>query len=244
MSNLVIWYESTMEDSFLEDDVISERISVWNNLSPLEQNIHRATQGVLGNQPTYSAGAINSLPAVSFNFFSQQHLNFDGSFLANSDYTVAVVERRRRGSISNYFIAGNSATANESLSLGYKNPSQIHFSQQSNNYIIPVTTYSSSNLVPRIHIFRFSSTIGKNYFCYQNGGILNGSNPQTLNEDGAPNQMQGLSAANSQTIGRYLITGYYQGDIGEIIIFDKYINDGDRENLEIYLSKKWGIDLN
>jgi prepilin-type N-terminal cleavage/methylation domain-containing protein len=249
MSNLVIWYESTMEDSFLEDDVTSERISVWNNLSPLEQNIHRATQETFDNQPNYTTNTINNLPAVSFgkDFLLDpgKFLTFDGNFLANSDYTVAVVERRRRRSVSNYFIAGSSGDANQNLSLGYKNDTEVHFSQQSNNYIVPVPDFSETSLIPRIHIFRFSSVLGKNYYFYQNGGNLNGDNPKTLIIDEAASETQGLTAAAGQTIGQYLGgAAYYQGDIGEIIIFNKYINDNDRENVELYLSKKWGIDLN
>jgi hypothetical protein len=74
-------------------------------------------------------------------------------------------------------------------------------------------------------------------------GSCNGDNPQAFIVLGSANQCQGLVSYNNAQIGKYS-ENPYKGDIGEIIIFNKYINDDERRNVEIYLSKKWGIELN
>jgi hypothetical protein len=40
-----------------------------------------------------------------------------------------------------------------------------------------------------------------------------------------------------------LPNSYYQGNIGEVIIFKKYLNTEDRKSVEKYLGKKWGITV-
>jgi prepilin-type N-terminal cleavage/methylation domain-containing protein len=249
MSDLVVWYESTMAESFDDENLVSGyEVDTWHNINPAKKSSPTPNDAAVGgaNSPTYITNTINNLPAVSFDNALSQYFTFDGTSLANSDYTVIVVEQRRKGGISNYFISGNSNVANQNLSLGYKIPTQIHFAQFSNNYVITVPNFSASLTIPRIHIFRFSSNASpcKEYHSYQNGGIINGSNPQTLTSDGSTDMCQGLIAYNSATIGAFSNTNFYKGDIGEIIIFNKYINDDERRSVELYLSKKWGIDLN
>ncbi|MBM5781912.1 MAG: LamG domain-containing protein [Pelagibacterales bacterium] len=36
---------------------------------------------------------------------------------------------------------------------------------------------------------------------------------------------------------------YYQGYIGELIVFSRALNDEERKSVEKYLSQKWGIPL-
>jgi hypothetical protein len=259
MSNLVVWYESTMAQSFDDENIVSgSDVDIWRNINPerinstitivndvvtVNDNNAAAAGGV--SSPTYSTKTINRLPTVSFDDTLGQSFNFDGSSLVGSDYTVIFVEQRRRGGLSNYIISGNSSVDNQNLSLGYRFPAQIHFAQFTNNYTITVPNFSESFIIPRIHIFRFSSNANpcKDYHSYQNGGIINGSNPQDLDDAGTVDMCQGLTAYNNSAIGVFQGDTFYRGDIGEIIIFNKYINDDERRGVELYLSKKWGIDL-
>ncbi len=36
---------------------------------------------------------------------------------------------------------------------------------------------------------------------------------------------------------------YYEGNIGEIIVFERALSAADRKEVESYLSNKWGIRL-
>jgi hypothetical protein len=52
-----------------------------------------------------------------------------------------------------------------------------------------------------------------------------------------------LSAYNNAQIGRRRTIDYYTGDIAEIIMFTRYINDQERQDIEAYLSSKYDIPL-
>lgn len=262
MSNLVVWYESTMAQSFEDENITSgSAVGVWRNINPsdINQNITIVNDVVTVNDnnaavaggtisPTYESSTINRLPAVSFHSDSSQFFTFDGTGISNSDYTVIVVEQRRKATL-NYFITGSSSTEDQSLLLGYEDESTIYFGQEGNIVATAIESFFANNNIPRIHIFRFNSSLTsttcKNYFCYQKDvGACGGSNPQTLADVGSADQCQGLISNIGAQIGKNSGSNYYGGDIGEIIIFNKYINDDERRSVELYLSKKWGIVLN
>jgi Tfp pilus assembly protein FimT len=230
-SNLIAWYETTMDNSFSQSDVGSTNIDTWYNLNPAT----RTNNAIAGNAPIYKPNSINNLPTLLFNGTSN-YLSFDGSGIANDNYTVIIVEQRLDNGSNRYFISGNpSATTNRNLTLGYKTNTSITFSQTNNDYVITVPGYYAP--VPAIHIFRFSSTIGKNYY-------LNG-NLQTLTGCcGTPVATKGLEDYSGAQIGRFATTNYYYGNIGEIVIFNKYVNDEEMNEIKLYLSKKWMINVN
>ncbi len=99
-----------------------------------------------------------------------------------------------------------------------------------------IPTYTSP--IPRIHIARFSSAIGRNYY-------INGASQTLIPATGAVatnglvyyDGRIGLSAPRTNEFY------YYEGDIGEIIIFNKYVSDSEREDIEEYLGTKWGITV-
>ncbi len=231
MSNLVVWYETTMDSSFSEADIASTNINNWYNLNPSIKT-NNATAGVA---PIYTKNSINNLPSLLFNG-STSYLTFDGTSIINRDYTAIVVEQRLGSGSDRYFISSNPANSNQSLTLGYRTNTQITFAQGDNGYNIAIPGYQSPS--PRIHIFRFSSSLGKNYY-------LNGSGPQNLVSccGSTPVPTQGLTDYPNAQIARYATTNYYFGNIGEIIIFNKYINDDEMNDIKLYLSKKWGITI-
>ncbi|MES2678121.1 MAG: prepilin-type N-terminal cleavage/methylation domain-containing protein [Pseudomonadota bacterium] len=231
ISNLVVWHETTMDNSFNDADLLLSRINTWRNLSP---NIRASDATASGAFiPTYTKNAINNLPAINFN--GSNYFSFDGTSLANSDYTIIVVEQRMDGRDQNYFIgSGASGVANQTPQFGYRTDGLITFAQWGNDYNVTVNTFSKPT--PVIHIFRFSSVIGKNY--YRNGANM------TLVDAGNGVATQGLTSYNSARIGIYTIgNGAYYGYIGEIIIFNKYINDDEMKDIKLYLSKKWQITV-
>ena len=228
ISNLVVWYETTMKDSFSKKDVMSKTVKTWYNLNPIIKN----NNATAGTAPSYKTKTINGLPAVVFNGNSQ-YLNYIGTALVQSDYTVFVVEQRSDNANSSYFMGGTATDSNSNLSLGYKSNTSLTFAQYSNDYDITVSGYMSPK--PLIHTFRFSSAIGKNYYS-------NGVN-KTLIASGSAASTTVLTSYAGAQIGRRLTTQYYNGSIGEIIIFNKYLNNDERVDVEKYLSKKWKIDL-
>jgi hypothetical protein len=115
-------------------------ITTWNDLNPQTSLPNNPNQnGAATLKPQYTPKAINGLPALKFDR-STDYLNFNGTSIANSDYSVVIVEGR-------------------------------------------------------------------------------------LDNRGNNN------------------TQYYYGYISEVIIFNKYIKDSERQNIERYLGQKWGIKV-
>ena len=70
MSNLVVWYESAMQNSFKGDEAIDgSSVGTWYNISPYVNQLTTTTnaaQSTPANQPTYVSSGINGLPAIKF----------------------------------------------------------------------------------------------------------------------------------------------------------------------------------
>ena len=229
ITNLTLWLDSTSEKSFIDAEN-GTAISTWYDLS--EQNVNK-NSAIAGNAPTYVTNSLNGLPVIRFNGTSN-YLTFDGTSLAGSDYSIIVVERRLDNRVNSYFISNNGSTiANNILYLGYRTDTLVTFAQFANDYNITVSGFSSAKKAI-IHSFRFSKNLGKNYY-------LNGIS-QTLIPVGAV-PTQGLLAYNNAQIGRAEATYYYYGDIAEIIIYNKYLKNSEKDDIERYLSKKWAIPL-
>jgi hypothetical protein len=64
-----------------------------------------------------------------------------------------------------------------------------------------------------------------------------------LINNGTPVASQPLVAYENANFGSYDGLGYYQGNIGEIIIFNRGLKNEERRSIEEYLGKKWKIEI-
>jgi hypothetical protein len=119
------------------------------------------------------------------------------------------------------------------LHTGYIDDVTIRFAHFGNGTNLDYTIPGYSAPIPRMHSFRFSKTEGKSYWI--NGG---GNTPDSAD----PAQTTALISFIGSAIGRYN-TIYYTGDIGEIIIFSRDLKNEERQAIETYLSKKYGIAI-
>jgi hypothetical protein len=150
-----------------------------------------------------------------------------------------IVEQRNSAAAEyDYMVSGRSqtpATGNDLLQIGYRENAILTWGQFDNDYDITVAGYNSP--IPRIHALVFSSTATspKVYF-------INGAR-QTLINNGTPVASQPLVAYENANFGSYDGLGYYQGNIGEIIIFNRGLKNEERRSIEEYLGKKWKIEI-
>ncbi len=225
ISGLNFWVESTIDGGFLEKD---DRVQVWYDRGGGKSVKNDAVQGTFLNQPSYtgSFGGINSLPALSFDG-TNSYLNVDGSFLNGSNYTVFVVDKRGSGKSDNYFIGDSSVTtSNQQLILGYSdNGTVVHSQSGLNSYTASVSGYVGDKSESRIFSFTHDSTVGKKIYV---NGVLAGSSSNTNN----------LSNISTLKVGNG-----YQGNLGEVIIFARALKKEERQSVESYLSKKWGVKI-
>lgn len=228
--DLYLWLETSLAKSFLDNENDNGlKISKWRDINPQNLIANDATQSVNLNQPTLIFDRFNgAIPAVFFD--GNDFLNFIGKDLANSSYTIFIVEKRMSAENFLAFIGGQNASANSNLVLGYRNSTTITQSHYNNDLDFSISAFDSP--IARIHTFLFNTTIGKQY--YLNGG----DSPDSSNTM----QTSPLNSFDNSWIGRYL-GNYYFGDFGEIIIFKRSLRNEERKSIENYLSKKYNINI-
>jgi hypothetical protein len=182
-------------------------------------------------------------------------LDVNLDFLAKSDYTAFVVERRwadyADGDVNGEFFLGTREPANIELA----NPSQcgqfpndivfafgysywgnasLTLDQGCNTLSAPTTRLSSTPPAPlQADTAAFDSTAGHTIW-------VNGS-PVASNADTHP-----ISSASEGAIGRaYVLTATsgkdqrFRGDVAEVVIYDQALVDSDRKAIDAYLKKHW-----
>jgi hypothetical protein len=227
IEDLSLWLETTSSDSLSHIEASDNNsISTWNDLSESSFIPKNATQINPANQPKYITNVINGLPVLRFD--GSASLSFDGNILVQTNYTIFIVEQRRSDKDLNHIISGTDGIVDRVLRIGYRNDFETMFSQYTGNYDANVSTYTSP--IPRIHAFLFTSNIGKKHF-------INGIHG-TMDNPGS-NYIVPLQGFVGSTIG----ANVFEGDIAEIIMFSRELKTQEREDVESYLSEKWGIDL-
>ena len=238
IKDLELWFETTAENSLATGTTsftdkaspADQEIGRWNDANPniLPTARNNATQATFDNQPKYIRKGINGLPALKFDG-SNDGLFFDGNFLVGSDYTIFVVENRASNKNNNYFLSGFGISLNERLHLGYRFSdilTQAHYINDLNKTIPAFKTPINT-----MHSFVFSKSTGK--AIYTNGGT------KTVDTT----QKSPLSAYQGSSIGNGRNSSFYEGHIAEIIFYTRALADKERQEVETYLSKKWGIKL-
>lgn len=232
--DLELWLETSLDESFIPSERIhNANISTWldiNNQSNFKKSVSQSTTD---QKPKYILRAFdNSLPAVQFDG-SNDNFPFNSTYMNGGNFTIFAVEQRRSDGIHIYFIGGGSGI----FHLGYSGSSTIRVGQYGgadvNFFDYTVNNFKTSEIIPRIHTFILSSTNGKKYWL--NGGTT---------PDKSSSNLSTLSNFSGYIgITEYGSSHYFNGDIGEIIIFSRELTDKERIDVEKYLSKKFNISL-
>ncbi|MES2962197.1 MAG: hypothetical protein V4694_07445 [Pseudomonadota bacterium] len=239
ISNLVLWYETSLDSSFIGDEKTDgSAISTWYDNNPNAATKNNATQTTTANKPLFIANAFNSgIPAVRFDG-TNDYLLFDGSGVINSSYTIFVVEQKRSSQSNNYFIGGTSNN-NANLALGYKSDTSTSLGHWSNDLDYTNSIFAYSTPVTRLHTAAFNitpslSNSGKRYW-------FNGSGTSNTIKASNTSQTDPLTAYPGSAVGRFTVNSYFNGDLAEIIIFNRNLTDAERLAVESYLGKKYNL---
>jgi prepilin-type N-terminal cleavage/methylation domain-containing protein len=239
IKDLELWFETTSENSLAtgttsftdkQNPADQDRIGRWNDINPniIATAKNNATQAASDNQPKYIRKGMNGLPALKFDG-TDDFLSYNGNFLVGSDYTIFVVEARGSGKVSNYFLAGASGDYFSNLILGYGSNGSISHGNFGNGVSKAIESYTGP--INRIYDFYFNKILGMSIYT---NGIL------SINDS---SQKTPLTKYPNSSIGYYGYPSYYQGLISEIIFYTRALSDKERQEVETYLSKKWGIKL-
>ncbi len=260
IKNLALWIESTSDDSFQSSDLDdTTAITTWKDINP--QATLKASFTTVTGTPIYRTNLINGLPAVCFNSNANCGSGgASGNFLSSPNFSnlsagstvFAVVKLpntlaaepilSKRNASSSFATAPNmqlnttaggdwqycdgatQATSNVTCTLS----AGISTGAIKGNYVVSVVYNTASTA---------GATTATGITFFQNGvagtPVTTASSPSIAVTDP-------LLIAKTSTSDAAV---YFKGYIGEIIIFDRALKKEERQSIENYLGKKWGITM-
>jgi len=241
VKNLVLWVESTSDASFDStetDDNVA--ISNWYDINPQSslKNSFTAT-----TKPTYALNAINGLPAIKFNGTSTIMTSSNFSNIITGSVTVFAVVKLP-ATVAAQPIIGKRVLNNANFQFGTGTSAagwQFCDNTCPTNYAAGNTAAVLANgaYVASV-VYTETSTAGTNSTStgisfFQNGTLANApiTTTTSLNK----------SISGFLTLGGDGVGGYFGGHIGEILVFDRALKKEERQSIEGYLGKKWGINM-
>lgn len=238
IEDLALWLETVSPKSF--DTVLNDgdTVTTWNDINPQLTAKKNVTQSTAGQKPLYVKNGINNLPAVVFDatndVLSATSISSYDLASPTQGITMCFVIKTNVGSaviLSSYdSLSGNTINAQNGGYMRWAYGTTDHvFSELS-----PDTNYFVGGGKTSI-VCAIQDSIGMS--TYVNGSL---ANPTPIaNSPSITNYTSTLFIGASDSAGSFP----FKGSIGELVIFKRSISDAERKDVELYLSKKWGIKL-
>lgn len=181
--------------------------------------------GTATQQPTYTLGALNGGNVVTFDGATDRLVNAAAS-IAGNDHTIFIVFNRTTATGRDaVFELGGGASRN-ALFMNEGSTNRI-------NYYVNSAFYNSSGTYTTGAYELVSITHDNNAFSLHRG------NNQQLNQTGGIRATTtGIVIGDDSTSGDQL-----QGNIAEMIVYDRDLTAAERRDIENYLATKWGLGV-
>ena len=179
--------------------------------------------------PLVVAAGLNGRTVLRFNGTNQFIPVAD--VISGAPYTAFVIARRRSARASNYILGGTTATPRNNLLLGYRNNPGLRLAHYEENLDASVPPFNSVAAEPaRVLGARWTS-----------GARSLQVNDATVATDATTGSVLSWTGA---AVGRLNLSGtmtYYDGDVGEVLLFRRALTDAERSTLNRALMAKWSI---
>lgn len=169
---------------------------------------------------------VGDLPTVRF---TDDEMSFDGSFIPESDYTVFVVAGRNGTNLGNFYFGGSGFSRNGSLIAGYEDETTLRLSQYANNLDAAVPSKAAGRQW-NLDVFWLDGTTGH--------GILH--NGATVATD---TNTRRVTSWTDSTLGHFPAwTTYFDGDLAEVVMYDRMLTCDERVAIEAELATRWSLN--
>ena len=234
---LLVWLDATATEAF-DDEYIGDgdTIAKWtsnNNRSILEFNVEQDSDPA---KPTYNSDGINGLPAVVFDgsndVLTRSNTKITDFSGTNTHTTFVVQYDTKDPSSEMATFTWTGGSGEYQLRFPYTNSYYYDFYEaQTGGWRLSgnISSYVSQ---PNI-ITMYSDGVQKKF-------RINGKEIATTSST------NNISSAVAYTfyLGSHTGPGqYFGGKMGELIFFDRGLTDDQINEIELYLSEKWGIAL-
>ncbi len=242
--NLTLWLEVTSPNSFeAERPLSNDKIAIWKDINPQRTFKINVSQSDLSKQPTYIENAINNLPALKFiNNIEMRSSDIElNDFISSDQATIFLVQNNFSGDNTTCLISwiptDNNLDSNEvaRFAISPQETQKVVFDFGCCSTVGRLSTNSLSNFFDKDKIISF---------------VKNSNNLDlriNFNETAVSNSLATATLLPSLrapiVIGKFRTDSnyFFNGNIGEIIIFDRALNENERKKIEEYLGEKWGI---
>ena len=253
IENLAMWLDSTAERSLNDAErVDGGTISNWYNVNPQssDNKINNVTQTTTAKKPLYVVNGIGGLPSIRFD--GDDYLSIASNSTvdlptSNNPRTLFVVFGNAHlvpGGWNFLLHYGTEEIMNQTFDFGACSTSALH--TWATEY---KTTKSLCDKKPYIVSITYkglsNTTLSNGFSFYINGTSYanDNANARTSGTEGSSATLTLNTTSNDLYIGsRMNGADPFKGDIGEIIMYDKRLNETERVSVENYLKQKWGIN--
>lgn len=245
-SNNVLWLDSANINGNYNIGIRKgDRISQWNDLSKYKNHL---TQENSNYKPQFSSdGVLFDYVDDSQKQEKQKHMFAKGKVLDHDDYSYAIIFVASTN-YNNFFIFGQTSTNSSDFDINH------HFALNSNNQLNvdewrPSGGSISSQPLVADEIFD-TNNIGKNNIYIANRGFETNkinfyfNSKNVTNGSNYSETYQGTSNVKFILGTRYhlgLIHHSFQGELKEMIVFDRALSSQELTDISHYLSRKWKI---
>jgi hypothetical protein len=216
-------------------------VRLWSDQSG---NGYDATQGTSAARPTYIASGLNGLPVVRFDG-TDDRLALGASALgilrnvAGATVFIAVKYSSTTGNFPSFYASTNGAITSVRLSIRTSTTPTYQISGRrldANSVETISSNQATSTSSVIIHTARadYQNTLMQQYI----NGTLDGQKTdfQTAGNTSDTDSIGILIGNNGASV-------FLNGDIAEIILYNRALNDSELAQVHRYLARKWGIAL-
>ena len=264
---IVTWYDATAADAFKENETNDgNKVSLWNGAEIRYSDRINIVQVDDAKKPIFVTNGMYGLPSIKFDgiddYFASE--NLEQAVLTYRSGTVFVVfEPKTTSTTAKRSIfyqpsecgrefdfgygfngqKGNLGLASSSEACGSTNAttSGIDFVVQNEKIIVSMVIYQlpmTKGEISNIKIFRngypeVTSKVNDGY----NSALIESTKKYA---DGSSRIYVGARKTSDSANP----SSFFEGLLGEMIVFNRSLNNEDRKEIEKYLGKKWGIKVN
>lgn len=232
INNLVLWLETTSEQSFSSDVEDGNGITTWYDINPQSTDKNNAIQNTAGKNPFYKSSLYNGLPGLLFDGVDDwlSVANNDNLNPGGGGFTLFIVSRVLNNASGFFYLtkgSGNSSTAGYAFyNFNLRIVTDTSVLGQSSGVIsgLPST-------MPEIYALTLSGSQAR---FYKNNSEVTPAAAYTGS----------VTSSSSLTIGsRNGGTLNSNIEVYEIIIFNRLLKSTEFVDINKYLSQKWKITI-
>ncbi|KOR33688.1 hypothetical protein AM228_28385, partial [Planktothricoides sp. SR001] len=226
-NNLKLWLKADA----ITGATNSAAVGTWNDSSG---NSIALSQPNAANQPIYKTAGLNNVPTLSFNGSSQYYEVAYNASLNPAQFTVITVTQ----------VAGGTGTFRSPITSRNSGPQQgyILYAQDDNKWSswLPQSPWNFATDSTAL-TFNTGYITSGSYNGSQNTLSVNGTQTSTALTTFIQNTSKPLrvGAGTTETTPNW----FFNGDISEVILYDKALNNAERTLVDNYLGAKYNITI-